>query len=102
MHITPEKDDATDFVVTVERAVSGLIRRDAPSSLVLIKIDNWFESNWLHFSGKVMGAFGVAKTTLTVPPFVPNGWFSKGDFLLLTTKWMVGNFSTWTYRLQSP
>ena len=72
MQITPEDDDAKDFIAVVERIVDGLLRRDKPSSLALIKIDNWFGSNWLQFSGTVMGAFGVANSNLTVPPFVPN------------------------------
>jgi hypothetical protein len=43
-----------------------------PAELIIVKIDNWFGHKWLKFSGKVMGAFGMWKHELTVPPFVPN------------------------------
>ena len=80
MQITPEQDDAPDFVFAVERLTEGLLLRDKPRSIILIKIDNWFGSRWLAFSGKVMGAFGFRSNTLTVPPFVPNRVISQGRF----------------------
>jgi hypothetical protein len=38
--VTPELDDAPDFAWLVERVANGVIRRHAPETLVLIKIDN--------------------------------------------------------------
>ncbi len=72
MNIVPEYDDAEEFVADVERVTKGLVHQYAPTQIVLIKINNWFGSNWLGFSGKVLGAVGYWKATLTVPPFVPN------------------------------
>jgi len=72
MQIQPERDDAPEFVVTVERVVRGLLRRNSPPNLLLFKIDNWFGPKWLSFSGKVLGAISVWKEPVTVPPFVPN------------------------------
>jgi hypothetical protein len=72
MQITPEFEDDPAFVAIVERVVDGLLQRDTPPSLVLVKIDNWFGPKWLSFSGKALGAIAVWKATLTIPPFVPN------------------------------
>ena len=72
MQIIPEQDDAHDFVALVEQSVNGILRQNAPPSLVLIKVDNWFGPKWLGFSGKMLGAFAVWQPKLTIPPFVPN------------------------------
>lgn len=72
MQIIPEQDDAHDFVALVEQSVNGILRQNAPLSLVLIKVDNWFGPMWLGFSGKILGAIGVWQPKLTIPPFVPN------------------------------
>ena len=57
--MTPEFDDAPDFIGHVEQVVNGVVRRHLPETLVLIKINNWFGSKWLGFSGKALGALGV-------------------------------------------
>jgi hypothetical protein len=87
MKIIPEIDDAPDFIRQVEQVANGLLRRHAPKSLVLVKIDNWFGSNWLGFSGKAMGAIGVwskpynhPPDNITIPPFVPNRVVSQRRF----------------------
>jgi hypothetical protein len=87
MRITPEFDDAPDFIGEVERVANGVIRRHAPETLVLIKIDNWFGSKWLGFSGKALGAIGVwskpynrPADNITIPPFVPNRVVSQRRF----------------------
>jgi hypothetical protein len=79
VRITPDIDDAPDFVRQVEQVANGVIRRQAPDTLVLIKIDNFFGSKWLGFSGKVLGAVGVwhnpsyhPANNVRIPPFVPN------------------------------
>src|SRR5882757_1388862 len=72
MQIIPEQDDAHDFVALIEQSVNGILRRYAPLSLVLIKVDNWFGPKWLGFSGRALGAIGVWYKKLTIPPFVPN------------------------------
>lgn len=48
-------------------------------TLVLIKISNWFDSNWLGFSGKALGALGIWNKpriepagNIRIPPFVPS------------------------------
>ena len=50
---------SSDNSYHVERAVNGVFRRHSPETGVLVKINNWFGSNWLGFSGKALGAVGV-------------------------------------------
>jgi hypothetical protein len=87
MKITPEFDDAPDFVTKVEQAVNGIIRRHAPETIFLIKIDNFFGSKWLGFSGKFMGALGSwhkpynkPADDIRIPPFVPSRVVSQRRF----------------------
>jgi hypothetical protein len=87
MKITPEIDDSPDFVRQVEQVVNGVIRLHAPGTLVLIKIDNYFGSKWLGFSGKALGALGVwhnpsyhPANSVRIPPFVPNRVVSQRRF----------------------
>src|SRR5438874_12134532 len=93
MKITPEFDDASDFVTKVEQAVNGIIRRHAPEAIFLIKIDNFFGSKWLGFSGKFMGALGSwnkpydkPADDIRIPPSYLTGLCHKGDLPLPPTK----------------
>ena len=82
MTIEAERDDAPEFASLVERIVRNLTVRQRPDSFVVIKIDNWFGSNWLGFSGKALGAVGVhhLPESLRIPPFVPNRVVSQRRF----------------------
>lgn len=80
MRIALDDDDDSDFVSEVQALTDGLLRAFAPPAIVVIKIDNFFGSRWLRFSGKVIGALGVWKKRLTVPPFVPNRVVSQRVF----------------------
>jgi hypothetical protein len=81
MTITPDEDDALEFTAEVQSLMDGLLRTHAPSSLSVVKIDNWFGPRWLNFSGKALGALGIWKTRLTIPPFVPNRVVWQRTFL---------------------
>jgi hypothetical protein len=87
MKITPEFGDAPDFIRQVEQVVNGLMCRHAPETVVLIKIDNYFGSKWLGFSGKALGAIAIwfnpsynPANIVRVPPFVPNRVVSQRRF----------------------
>jgi hypothetical protein len=87
MRITPDIDEAPDFIRQVEQVANGVIPRHAPETLVLIKIDNFFGSNWLGFSGKALGAIEVwhnpsyhPANIVRIPPFVPNRVVSQRRF----------------------
>ncbi|MEP6360801.1 MAG: hypothetical protein ABJ287_00315, partial [Balneola sp.] len=70
--IKRQPDDNDQFISRVEVLIEKFILEKKPNSFYLIKIDNWFDKKWLGFSGKILGAVGIAKSDLTIPPFVPN------------------------------
>jgi len=87
MKITLQFDDATDFIRHVEHAVNGIFRRHSPETGVLVKINDYFGSNWLGFSGKALGARGVwykphnqPADNIRIPPFVPRRVVSQRRF----------------------
>ena len=53
------------------RIIKGVIKLLSPEDLYFVFIDNWFDSKWLQFSGKILGAAGYWKGD-TVPPFNQN------------------------------
>lgn len=70
MKIEPDQDDACEFIAEVQVLAQGLLLTYAPPVVIVIKIKNWFGARWLNFSGKALGALGIWKTRLTIPPFV--------------------------------
>ena len=62
-------DDA-GFILTTASIVTGVKETYQTEFIRLIRIDNWFGEKWRSFSGKIMGAFGISKRRLTIPPFV--------------------------------
>jgi hypothetical protein len=88
MKIEAQFDDEPEFIRQVELAVNGALHRYPPESFVLIKIDNWFGSRWLGFSGKALGALGLTikpsyrnHKHLMIPPFVPERVLSQRRFI---------------------
>src|SRR5690349_2642154 len=65
-------DDDQEFIGIVSRILSASIALYRPSEIFVVHIDNWFDVKWRAFSGKILGALGVWKKGLTIPPFVPN------------------------------
>jgi len=66
-----EPGDNNVFIDAVEKICNATIQNSKSKELMVVKIDNWFGSRWLDFSGKIMGLAGVCKQRRTVPPFVP-------------------------------
>jgi hypothetical protein len=81
MTIACDHADSPEFIAQVQTLADGLLRTHTPPVLIVVKIDNWFGPRWLRFSGKVLGALGVRKSRLTVPPFVPNRVVSQLKFV---------------------
>ncbi|HSU54886.1 MAG TPA: hypothetical protein VLT36_12580 [Candidatus Dormibacteraeota bacterium] len=73
MKLHATSDDDPGFVRLVTLILDSLVLQHAPEILAIIQVDNWFDHKWLNFSGKVLGALGVWKHPLTIPPFHPNG-----------------------------
>src|SRR5579864_610502 len=81
MRIATETDDAPEFIAEIQQLVQGLVRLHKTETLIVVKIDGWFGSRWLGFSGKVLGSLGVWKDRLTIPPFVPNRVLSQRKYI---------------------
>ena len=81
LRLKPVELEATEFVARVQDVVNGAAKLHRPSEFTVIRVDNWFGSRWLEFSGKMIGAIGVRMKTLTFPPFVPSRLHSAGRFV---------------------
>jgi hypothetical protein len=80
MNILPGTNDSEIFIVQVDALTNGILGKHTPESLILIKVNSWFGSRWLRFSGKTLGALGVRRDNLSVPPFVPSRIVSQRRF----------------------
>jgi hypothetical protein len=81
MNIFPEPSDEDAFIAQVDALANGILGKHAPESLIVIKVNSWFGSSWLGFSGKTLGALGVwRENNLPVPPFVPSRILSQRRF----------------------
>ena len=66
-------DDDPSFLKEIFPVIKGALKCYEPDQVYLIKIDNWFDSKWAWFGGKVLGALGIHTfAKLVIPPFVPN------------------------------
>jgi hypothetical protein len=86
IQVAARETDDPQFIVLLNSLVRGLIEKDAPQELWIIKIDNWFDHKWLRFSGIGMVDFQFPafmhrydgaldefyQDKVTFPPFTPN------------------------------
>lgn len=73
LHIPAFDNDDANFLTTIDRVIADAVAAHAPDRFAIYRIDNWFSSRWLGFTGKRVGALGVRiYTRAIVPPFVPN------------------------------
>ena len=79
--VSMQNDDAC-FLALVSRITDQTMQQAHPADVFLVRIDHWFDHKWLGFSGKVLGAVGVSKRRLTIPPFVPNRVVSQEVYSL--------------------
>lgn len=70
--LDPAPSEASAFVDQVSAAIRGILAMHRPKACYIVQIRDFFDSKWLGFSGKVLGALGVHGTLLTVPPFHPH------------------------------
>jgi len=80
--IAAMKDDDASFLAMVNRVVDRTLQQVNPADVFVVRTDHWFDQKWLGFSGKVLGAIGVSKNRLTIPPFVPNRVVSQDAYSL--------------------
>ena len=72
MRIESIAGDDKRYIKIVREVIAAAVRQDSPVTLRVIRIDNWFGEKWRGFAGKVLGAFGVGRGRLVIPPFVPS------------------------------
>jgi hypothetical protein len=74
--VSTRQGDSAEFIEKSRALAIGVASEYRPARLYVVRIDNWFGPKWMHFAGKLSVAkgagFGVHKTRLHVPPFVPN------------------------------
>jgi len=79
--IISESDaDAAGFIERISAAVDGVLRLHRPQACHIVVIRDYFDSKWLGFSGKVLGAVGVHGTLTTLPPFHPHRVVTERHF----------------------
>ncbi len=81
IELIPDFQDDADFVEVVQHIVNGAASFYRPAAVYVVRINTWFDHKWLRFSGKVMGALGVWKEPLTIPPFHPRRVLSQNYYL---------------------
>lgn len=79
-------NDDPAFLGVVARLITGTVRTESVRRFVVIKIDNWFGSNWLGFRYKILGAAGAHEWDTAnpelVPPFIPKRIVKQHTFEL--------------------
>jgi len=70
--LNARSNDDPDFVRLASQIIDSLVIQRTPEIVAIIAVDNWFDHKWLNFSGKILGALGVWKVPLTIPPFHPD------------------------------
>ena len=81
-YLKKSSSDNLEFVHILDRIIVGSSSAYKPEIICIVKIDNWFGKNWLKFSHKALGAFGVASSNLVIPPFNPNRVVSEETIVL--------------------
>ncbi|MBV9469277.1 MAG: hypothetical protein JOZ57_08520 [Abitibacteriaceae bacterium] len=66
------ENDGTHYIEAVQNIINGAATAYQPGGVYVVKIKGWFDHKWLGFSGKRLGAVGVWKHPLTLPPFHPH------------------------------
>ena len=84
--IRTDKNDDPLFTERAQVVLDGLVGYAKPRELCITKIDNWFGPNWLEFSGKVLGALGVWRRHVTIPPFHEHRRVSLARYTLRSDK----------------
>lgn len=74
-----DKDDP-GFIALASTLLDSIILNDRPAEVYVIRIDGWFDAKWLNFSGKVLGALGVSRRKITIPPFHPHRVLGESHF----------------------
>ena len=82
IELTKSESDDIDFIQKVQALANGIISDLSPHEIFLFKVDNWFDTKWLNFTGKVLGALGTwhYNDAQRIPPFSPNRIIEQSYF----------------------
>lgn len=71
VNILPKQNDDPEFIQIVSTILNNLISLSNPNDIYVVQIDHRFDSKWMCFSHKILGAVGCRPLKLRIPPFVP-------------------------------
>ena len=84
MEILSKQNDDPEFVELVKGMIAGCINDSFPNTIIVVRIDNWFDYKWLGFSGRGRVGFPFVENfdldtaldefhqdQITLPPFSP-------------------------------
>ena len=82
IELTKSDSDNIDFIQKAQSLVNEIIVDLSPNEIFLFKINNWFDTKWLNFTGKVLGALGTwnYEHDQRIPPFSPNRIIDQGYY----------------------
>lgn len=84
IELTKSESDNIAFIQKAQILVNEIIFDLKPSEIFLFKVDNWFDTKWLNFTGKVLGLLGTwnYNHSQRIPPFSPNRIMEQSHFQL--------------------
>ena len=56
---TKSEIDDIGFISKVQILANEIIKDLSPKEVYLFKVDNWFDTKWLNFTGKILGTLGT-------------------------------------------
>lgn len=72
IEISLSENDDKKFVEIVAQVLNVGVNLTQPEEVFIVKTDHWFDFKWRGFSYKTIGALGVWRNPLRVPPFIPD------------------------------
>lgn len=84
IEFTKSEIDDIDFISKAQILANEVIKDLNPNEVFLFKVDNWFDTKWLNFTGKILGALGTWNydDNSRIPPFSPNRIIEQGYYKL--------------------
>lgn len=98
--IQPGEGDAADFIALANAILGGMLARHPIKEVVFVKIKNWFDHQWLNYSGNTIVPFdfgglaghdhhtakeSVWREKVSIPPFHRHRVLSSKFFMLEET-----------------
>lgn len=78
--ISPSENDDKNFIEIVGRILQFEVKFAQPEDVFVTKVNHWFDFKWRGFSHKILGALGVWREPLRIPPFIPDRIIEEKHF----------------------